>query len=129
MKKADNFDIKQWLVENKITTQSSLNEAEENSISLGYMLLWKDIPSKITPRSKFDEVDEEVTYTIAYKNKLVKSDLSWILFKSKEEIQNLINSLKGETVASHDWRNHRQFTVEDNLDPNSFKIVPVTINW
>lgn len=115
--------------ENKITTQSSLNEAEENSILLGYMLLWKGIPSKIEPRSEFDEVDEEVTYTIVYKNKLAKSDLSWILFKSKEEIQNLINSLKGETVASHDWRNYRQFTIEDNLDPNSFKIVPVTVNW
>jgi hypothetical protein len=27
MKKADNFDAKQWLVENKITTQSRLKEA------------------------------------------------------------------------------------------------------
>ena len=26
MKKADNFDAKQWLVENKITTQSRLDE-------------------------------------------------------------------------------------------------------
>jgi hypothetical protein len=26
MKKADNFDAKQWLIENKITTQSRLNE-------------------------------------------------------------------------------------------------------
>ena len=30
MKKADNFDAKQWLVENKITTQSRLNETEIN---------------------------------------------------------------------------------------------------
>jgi len=29
MKKADNFDAKQWLVENKITFQSRLNEDEE----------------------------------------------------------------------------------------------------
>ena len=58
MKKVDNFNPGKWLVENKITTQSSLNEAEENSILLGYMLLWKGIPSKITPRSQFDEVDE-----------------------------------------------------------------------
>jgi len=29
MKKADNFDAKQWLVENKITTQSRLNEDED----------------------------------------------------------------------------------------------------
>lgn len=106
-----------------------LNEVEENSILLGYMLLWKGIPSKINPRSEFDKVDDKVTYTIVYKNKLVKSDLSWILFKSQEEIQNLINSLKGEIVASHDWRNYEQFNIEDNLDPNSFKIVPVTVNW
>jgi len=30
MKKADNFDAKQWLVENKITFQSRLNEEESN---------------------------------------------------------------------------------------------------
>ena len=29
MKKADNFDVKQWLTENKITTQSRLNENED----------------------------------------------------------------------------------------------------
>ena len=31
MKKVDNFDAKQWLVENKITFQSRLNEDEEES--------------------------------------------------------------------------------------------------
>jgi hypothetical protein len=30
MKKADNFDAKQWLVENKVTFQSRLNEEEFN---------------------------------------------------------------------------------------------------
>ena len=30
MKKADNFNVKQWLVENKITTQSRLDEALSN---------------------------------------------------------------------------------------------------
>jgi len=29
MKKADNFDAKQWLVENKLTTQSRLNEENQ----------------------------------------------------------------------------------------------------
>lgn len=32
MKKADNFDAGKWLVENKITTQSRLNENKEISI-------------------------------------------------------------------------------------------------
>jgi hypothetical protein len=29
MKKADNFNIKQWLDENKVTSQSRLNEEKE----------------------------------------------------------------------------------------------------
>ena len=38
MKPADNFDTKKWLVENKITTQSRLNENKEINIltSLGF---------------------------------------------------------------------------------------------
>jgi len=32
MKKADNFDSSKWLVENKITTQSRLNEEESNDV-------------------------------------------------------------------------------------------------
>ena len=31
MKKADNFDASKWLVENKITTQSRLNENQVNN--------------------------------------------------------------------------------------------------
>jgi hypothetical protein len=32
MKKADNFDASKWLIENKITTQSKLNEKESNDV-------------------------------------------------------------------------------------------------
>jgi hypothetical protein len=40
MKKADNFDAKQWLVENKITTQSRLNESiNNNDLKLYYDIL------------------------------------------------------------------------------------------
>jgi hypothetical protein len=49
MKKADNFDAKQWLVENKITTQSRLNEDEDsdtkNNIIIGYR--WKSNQMRI----------------------------------------------------------------------------------
>ena len=34
MKKADNFDAKQWLVENKITTQSRLNENQIPDVNI-----------------------------------------------------------------------------------------------
>lgn len=33
MKKADNFDAKQWLVENKVTTQSQTIKEEYNELS------------------------------------------------------------------------------------------------
>jgi hypothetical protein len=36
MKKADNFDAKQWLVENKITTQSRINEDDMQNMSSTY---------------------------------------------------------------------------------------------
>ena len=32
MKKADNFDAGKWLVENRLTTQSKLNESEHKSV-------------------------------------------------------------------------------------------------
>ena len=36
MKKADNFDANKWLTENKITTQSRLNENEMQNMSSAY---------------------------------------------------------------------------------------------
>ncbi len=39
MKKADNFNAKQWLVENKITTQSRLNEEEYVKIDNGLYVI------------------------------------------------------------------------------------------
>ena len=44
MKKADNFNASKWLVENKITTQSKLNEVE--------------VPSNLNPitKKKFDNL-------------------------------------------------------------------------
>ena len=36
MKKADNFDASKWLTENKITTQSKLNEDEMQNMSSAY---------------------------------------------------------------------------------------------
>jgi hypothetical protein len=49
MKKADNFDVKKWLTENKITTQSRLNENEEfdsDFPSLDYNTITNFIKSK-----------------------------------------------------------------------------------
>ena len=43
MKKADNFDAKQWLVENKITTQSKLNENNTEASELLSLLASPEI--------------------------------------------------------------------------------------
>jgi hypothetical protein len=44
VKKADNFDAKQWLVENKITTQSRLREINEGK-QVGTLYHWTDFES------------------------------------------------------------------------------------
>ena len=72
MKKADNFDAKQWLVENKITFQSRLNEDETVTIEkIESHPLKKDIENifDITLDSgnfKFDEKDNLVGVNIDY---------------------------------------------------------------
>ena len=56
MKKADNFDVKQWLTENKITTQSRLNEIEA--------------PSNLNPitKKKFDNLIAMAEKAVANKD-------------------------------------------------------------
>jgi hypothetical protein len=60
MKKADNFDAKQWLVENKITTQSRLNE---------------DLASKIAALPDFNTaMDSEKSELVVGKYVVVRYD-------------------------------------------------------
>ena len=54
MKKADNFDASKWLVENKVTTQSKLNEEKNqfNGKSLDvYKENFKLLKTKETPKT------------------------------------------------------------------------------
>jgi hypothetical protein len=96
MKKADNFDAKQWLVENKITTQSRLNEEERTSGNILIQNLTPEIKEKIKfikdnyPNLSFKLVpnnnyhDDEFlkgTYTFSYGG------------PADEEMQDLINDL------------------------------------
>ena len=60
MKKADNFDATKWLVENKITTQSRLNEEEGTDILSFLKLNKQELLSKLTKKFKWDEDDMEM---------------------------------------------------------------------
>jgi Tat protein secretion system quality control protein TatD with DNase activity len=58
MKKADNFNAKQWLVENKITTQSRLNE--ENTDIISFLKSNKqELLSKLAQKFNWGEDDME----------------------------------------------------------------------
>lgn len=72
MKKADNFNVKQWLVENKVTTQSRLNENEisrniENLVDEKGWESWDDVENEIEEiREKFDLLDSTSRYDEAW---------------------------------------------------------------
>jgi hypothetical protein len=94
MKKADNFDASKWLVENKITTQSRLNESTNNNdLKLYYDILmdvggedlageYKDIQVKA---NKFNSILD-----------FIKNDLE-ILAQDDED---QVNDIKTDFVAA-----------------------------
>jgi len=105
-------------------------DLETNSILMGYMLIWDGVPAKIHPPSEYDTPEEKADYIITYKNNIAKSDLKWLLFKDQKELQNRIDSLKGDvSVLSSDWRSTGKYTPVSDLYSNSFEITPVTLNW
>jgi len=60
MTKADNFDAGKWLVENKMTTQSRLNEEEGTDILSFLKLNKQELLSKLTKKFEWDEDDVEM---------------------------------------------------------------------
>jgi hypothetical protein len=63
MKKADNFDPAKWLVENKITTQSRLNENEDKVKTILSKI--GDIEEKIYDQYSDDEIEAKFDYSKA----------------------------------------------------------------
>jgi hypothetical protein len=63
MKKADNFDPSKWLVENKITTQSRLNENEDKVKTILSKI--GDIEEKIYDQYSDDEIEAKFDYSKA----------------------------------------------------------------
>jgi hypothetical protein len=75
MKKADNFDAKKWLVENKVTFQSRLNEEEnskfdDNAKAYGILFIDNDDEDEIeeTPYIWNDEKMEALVMSMGYED-------------------------------------------------------------
>ena len=118
MKKADNFNASKWLVENKITTQSKLNEVE--------------VPSNLNPitKKKFDNLiamvekavankDQETLYKI-YNKGLNTGSKGWGYF---------IDSLVDKGLARVDDRRMLKFNLnESKLNENKIPGVDVEVD-
>ena len=70
MKKADNFDAKKWLVENKVTFQSRLNENKNLGPDDFDTFKWK--PQPANPKAKLEDLENEDTVS---KGDFWKSDI------------------------------------------------------
>ena len=78
MKKADNFDAKQWLVENKITTQSRLTkESKKPSIKVLKDIYYFDKLSGLGTKDDVDEKYHDDAKLVFKKGKTVKDDTDY----------------------------------------------------
>jgi hypothetical protein len=91
MKKADNFDASKWLIENKITFQSRLNENEEQE-AVSFLNQHK--------QEIFDKFDIEDTYGV-----------------SEDEFLNGNFEVNGPFI-SHDVEGYDGSSIEFTLSPN-----------
>ena len=89
MKKADNFDTSKWLVENKITTQSRLNEEEGNDLDF--------IVQKLKSKYNVSIKDNSILLKTYYKNGELKN---WYTIKKIDD--NIYRFSKGGRQL-RDW--------------------------
>jgi hypothetical protein len=72
MKKADNFDASKWLTENKITTQSRLNEDENNTLSPNMQKQFNMIVSALKRAKSQEDIDQVHSNLMLLPKKLTK---------------------------------------------------------
>ena len=88
MKKADNFDAKQWLVENKITTQSRLNEEENNTLTQEDFNILKDKGFNAELNTQHDFI------WIERQSGLKKADWRYLNNLLVKNLFNILNNIK-----------------------------------
>jgi len=118
--------------------ESIIKEETQTGIMLGYLILWNGIPSHINYANFYEsEIEwggknpDDFDFVITYKEKMVKGDMIWFLYKSENEAQKLVNDINNSRVLSKDWRwrDYKKFEVEENVNSNQFQVVPVSISW
>ena len=93
MKKADNFNVKQWLTENKITTQSKLNEGV---VSAPLSNLQWELNPKVRKYTNVSSTEEALSFIESLTDEELNNLYTWRLGfnipQSKEEkIKNLLD--------------------------------------
>lgn len=110
MKKADNFDAKKWLVENKITTQSRIKEGFSDFGRILYGYYNEDTPEMSYPINNIDDLYTFYKYNFQENLKFCRS-----------KIQQVKNASEFEDITKEKIGIVRNEYIPDKLlyDPNS----------
>lgn len=125
MKKADNFDASKWLVENKITTQSRLNEGIVSAPLSNF--LWKLNP-KVKEWENISSTKEALSFIKSLTNEELNNLYVWRLGfdipqSEDEKIKNLLDLIDNKIGES------KLNEAEENEIEVSFKTSPEMLPW
>ena len=123
MKKADNFDASKWLVENKITTQSRLNEGIVSAPLSNF--LWKLNP-KVKEWENISSTKEALSFIKSLTNEELNNLYVWRLGfdipqSEDEKIKNLLDLIDnkiGESKLNEAEEDEMDMEVKTILDNN-----------
>jgi len=104
MKKADNFDSSKWLIENKITTQSKLNE-DENIDLMSFIKNNKgEIIKQLNQKEAKDNLAKTVDFEVVYKEKnKVYAERDYLPIGEKNEKMTSLDEISfSETTGRHE---------------------------
>jgi hypothetical protein len=131
MKKADNFDASKWLVENKITTQSKLNEGIVSAPLSNF--LWKLNP-KVKEWENISSTKEALSFIKSLTNEELNNLYVWRLGfdipqSEDEKIKNLLDLIDnkiGESKLNEAENKSVLDFVKQNLDSVMGEISNIT---
>jgi len=104
MKKADNFNASKWLIENKITIQSKLNE-DENMDLMSFIKDNKgEIIKQLNQKEAKDNLAKTVDFEVVYKEKnKVYAERDYLPIGEKNEKMTSLDEISfSETTGRHE---------------------------
>jgi hypothetical protein len=117
MKKADNFDASKWLVENKITTQSKLNEGIVSAPLSNF--LWKLNP-KVKEWENISSTKEALSFIKSLTNEELNNLYAWRLGfdipqSEDKKIKNLLDLIDNK-IGESNLKEAEEILIEDHKD-------------